>query len=80
MCTVFALPKHVCMTDCALHGAQWLDKLQEGMDKSVRRVVHEPADLLHLFRCCVLHPPACTVCTGPRRRGCHSSFQTHGAG
>ena len=60
------------MSHCG--GAQWLVKLQEDMDKSVRRVVHEPADLLHLFRCCALHPPASTVCMGPRSRGCQSSF------
>ena len=72
--------EHVCIIEVGLWGAQWLDKLEEGMDKIVRRAVHEPADLLHLFRCCVLRPPACTVYTGPRDRGCHSGFGMHIAG
>ena len=32
-------------------GAQLLDKLLMSVDKHVRRIAHEPADLLHVFRC-----------------------------
>ena len=68
MYTIIALPRHAYATDCVLSGAQWLDKLQEGMDKFVRRDVHDPADLLHLFRCCVLDTPACSLHRPKRQR------------
>ena len=35
-------------------GAQWLDKLLQGVHKSAQHIVHEAPGLLHLFKCCTL--------------------------